>query len=40
MDAPEPEWKCLSGFAIKKGAAKQGPQGSVGESPCPMEGDH
>ena len=38
MDAPEPEWKCLSGFAIKKGAANKGPKGALVNHLAPWRG--
>ena len=38
MDAPEPEWKCLSGFAIKKGAANKGPKGALVNLLAPWRG--
>ena len=30
LDAPEPEWKCLSSFAVRKGPTKSSIKGAVG----------
>ena len=38
MDAPEPEWKYLSGFAIKKGAADTGSKGALANLLAPRRG--
>ena len=38
MDTPEPEWKYLSGFAIKKGAADKGSKGALTKLLTPWRG--
>ena len=38
MDAPEPEWKYLSGFAVKKGAADTGSKGALVNLLAPWRG--
>ena len=38
MDTPEPEWKYLSGFAIKKGAADKGSKGALANLLTPRRG--
>ena len=38
MDSPEPEWKYLSGFAIKKGAADKGAKGTLTNLLTPRRG--
>ena len=38
MDTPEPEWKYLSGFAIKKGAADKGSNGALTNLLTPRRG--
>ena len=38
MDAPEPEWKYLSGLAIKKGASDMGPKGALANLLAPRTG--
>ena len=38
MDAPEPEWKYLSGFAVKKGVADTGSKGALVNLLAPRRG--
>ena len=38
MDAPQPEWKYLSGFAIKKGATDTGTKGALANLLAPWRG--
>ena len=38
MDSPDPEWKYLSGFAIKKGAADKGAKGTLTNLLTPRRG--
>ena len=38
MDTPEPEWKYISGFAIKKGAADKGTKGALTNLLTPWRG--